>query len=271
MRAILAAAVLALSGCATTAHRTWARIPEGARYVAMGSSYAAGALIGPLAAGSPKRCGRTENNYPHLLAKEMGLDLADVSCGGATTAHILGPWSELAPQIDAVSADTRLVTVTIGGNDLGYVRNLMLSTCEGMPGRKIACPAFTWPTDADYQVLEQHLRQIAREVRRRAPQATLIFVDYLRVLPDSGSCPAIPLDERQTSTARGTFRRMADVTKAVAAAEGAMLLPAGRLSKGHDACSTSPWAAGHPGKPADWHPTAEGHAAIAKALAARLR
>lgn len=51
----------------------------------------------------------------------MGLNLVDVSCGGATTAHILGAWSELAPQIDAVTSDTKLVTVTIGGNDLNYV------------------------------------------------------------------------------------------------------------------------------------------------------
>ena len=275
MRAILAGAVLFLSGCTTTGHEPSSLLAPGARYVSMGSSYAAGAGIGPLVPDSPKRCGRTQNNYAHLLAARMGLDLDDVSCGGATTAHILGPWSELPPQIDAVTPDTRLVTVTIGGNDLNYVRNLMTGTCGRTPGMMPpagrACPPVKWPIASDYQALEQHLRQIAQEVRRRAPQTRLVFVDYVRIVPDAGGCADVPLDAAQMAAARETIRRMADVTKKAAGAEGALLLPVGQLSKGHEACSSDPWGAGHPGKPADWHPTAAGHEAIAKALAARLK
>jgi lysophospholipase L1-like esterase len=275
MRAILACAVLFLSGCTNNGHVTSSLLAPGARYVAMGSSYAAGAGIGPLVSGSIQRCGRTQNNYAHLLAARMGLDLDDVSCGGATTAHILGPWSELPPQIDAVTPDTRLVTVTIGGNDLNYVRNLMTSTCGRRPDMMLpagrACPTVVWPAASDYQALEQHLRQIAQEVRRRAPQARLVFVDYVRIVPNAGGCADVPLDEAQMVAARETFRRMAEVTKEAAGAEGAMLLPIGQLSKGHEACSNNPWGAGHPGKPAKWHPTAAGHEAIAEALAARLK
>jgi lysophospholipase L1-like esterase len=241
----------------------------------MGSSYAAGARIGPLVSDSPKRCGRTQNNYAHLLAAKMALDLVDVSCGGATTAHILGSWLELPAQIDAITPDTRLVTITIGGNDLNYVRNLMIATCgrvpDMMPSGGQACPPVEWPAESDYKALGRHLRQIAQEVRRRAPQARLIFVDYVRIVPDAGSCAEVPLDQVQITVARETLRRMAEVTKKVANVEGAILLPAGVLSKGHDACSNAPWGAGHPGKPADWHPTAAGHEAIAEALSARLK
>lgn len=275
MRAMLLAVIVALSACATTGREAAPTVPQGARYVAMGSSYAAGAGIGPLVAETPRRCGRTENNYPRLVAARMDLALVDVSCGGAMTAHILGPWSELPPQIDAVTPDTKLVTVTIGGNDLNYVRNLMMATCGRVPGMMPSggrpCPAFAWPSEADYRTLEGQLRQIAREVRRRAPEARLVFVDYLRILPDSGGCANIPLDEANMSAARETFRRLAEVTKNAAAAEGAMLLPAGQLSEGHDGCSGDPWATGTPGKPAAWHPTAAGHAAIAEALISRLR
>jgi lysophospholipase L1-like esterase len=250
-------------------------LAPGARYVAMGSSYAAGAGIGPLVPDSPKRCGRTQNNYAHLLAARRGLDLIDVSCGGATTAHILGPWSELPPQIDAVTPDTKLVTVTIGGNDVNYVRNLMTATCGRSPGTMPpmgrTCPSVVWPNESDYRALEKHLRQIAREVRQRAPQAMLVFVDYVRIVPDAGGCASVPLDATQLAAARETFRRMAEVTKAAASAEGAVLMPAGQLSKGHDACSSNSWGAGHPGNPMDWHPTVAGHEAIAQALAARLQ
>jgi lysophospholipase L1-like esterase len=274
MKELLAAGLLVLSGCATAGQKTSTIVQPGQRYVAMGSSYAAGAGIGPLVPATPPRCGRTQNNYAHLLAARMGLDLVDASCGGATTAHILGPWNELPPQLDAVTPDTRLVTLTIGGNDLNYVRNLMIATCGKAPGMMPsagrACPAPTWPLDSDYATLGEQLRQIAREVRRRAPQAKLVFVDYLRIVPEAGGCTGLPLDETQMAAARQAFSRMAEVTARSAAAEGAMLLSAGELSREHDACSATPWSAGHPGKPASWHPTAAGHAAIADALAELL-
>lgn len=276
MRA-LACAGLAylLSACATASHRDASLLRPRARYVAMGSSYAAGAKIGPLVPGSPERCGRSQNNYAHLLAARLGLDLVDVSCGGATTAHVLGRWLELPAQIDAVTADTRLVTVTIGGNDVNYVRNLMMATCgrtSGMqPSAGRSCPSVVWPGPADYATLERHLREIAREVRRRAPQAMLVFVEYLRVLPEGKGCAAVPLDAAQMVSARSALRRMAKATQRVAQSEGALLLPAGKLSRDHDACAGDPWAAGRPGRPADWHPTAAGHKAIAEALTAHLR
>lgn len=264
-----------LSGCATIEHKSSLALAPGARYVAMGSSYAAGAQIGTLAPDSPRRCGRTQNNYPHLVAAEMGLVLVDVSCGGATTAHILGPWSELPPQIDAVTPDTKLVTVTIGGNDLNYVGNLVTAACGRTPGitprSGRPCPPVDWPNESAYRGLEERLRQIAREVRQRAPQARLVFVGYVRIVPDAGSCADVPLAAAQSAAARKALRRMTEVMRRAASAEGAMLLSMEDLSRGHDACSTTPWSAGHPGKPADWHPTAAGHEAIAKALVARLK
>lgn len=274
VKAALVGIALSLSGCSTTAHHAHSALHADALYVAMGSSYAAGAGIGSQVGGSG-RCGRTENNYAHLVAAKLQLKLVDVSCGGATTAHILGPWLELPAQLDAITPDTKLVTLTIGGNDVGYTRNLRIAACGRTPkmappaGRE--CPPAVWPSASAYQLLEQQLRQIAREVRRRAPEARLVFIDYLRVLPESGSCSTVPLDGRPMAAAREAFRRMAAATKAAAIAEGAALLRAGELSKGHDSCSPDPWALGHPGKPADWHPTAAGHAAIAAALISLLR
>ena len=102
----------------------------------MGSSYAAGAGMGPLQQGSPERCLRTTNNYPSLLAKRLSLRLTDVSCGGATTTHLLSAWNELPAQLDAVTDATRLVTVTIGGNDINYMGALFGGSCRaGVPGR----------------------------------------------------------------------------------------------------------------------------------------
>ena len=257
--------LLALAGCATTSPHAVQPLQPGSRYVALGSSYAAGAGIGPIVPGTPQRCGQTVNNYPRLLAQRLGLELTDASCGGATSANILGSWGELPPQIAAVAPDTRLVTVTIGGNDVGYVRDLFRAMCRGA-----RCPAAPPVTDAGWATLERNMRQIAREVHKRAPRAKLVFVDYLRIIPDGTPCAAVPLTSEQAAHSREIFRRLASVTARVAKEEGAMLLPAGELSKAHDGCSSEPWAQASPAKAAPWHPTAAGHAGIADALAAQL-
>ncbi|HEX7743339.1 MAG TPA: SGNH/GDSL hydrolase family protein [Sphingobium sp.] len=264
--------MLALAGCATTTPSPQAPIPAGSRYVAMGSSYAAGAGIGPLTPDSPTRCGRTVNNYAHLLAARLRLDLADVSCGRAVTTNILAPWNELPAQIDAVTADARLVTVTIGGNDVNFVRDLFVTICtrkDAEAGRP--CRSMAEPTETLWSTLEQRLREIAREVKTRAPGARLIFVDYLKVIPDDSLCDTIPLGAEQAAKSRRTFSRLAALTAKVAKEEGADLLPAGMLSNGHEACSLQPWAVGFPVKEASpWHPTAAGHAAVADELAKML-
>src|SRR5580693_568311 len=101
-------------------------IEPGARYVAMGSSFAAGPGLKPRAPGSPRRAGRSAVNYAHLVADRLGLELTDVTYSGATTQDILAGAPGKPPQLDAVTADTRLVTLTAGGNDVGYVPRLVL-------------------------------------------------------------------------------------------------------------------------------------------------
>lgn len=273
---LIPAAALAFSACAENTGGHDLLLAPGSRYVAMGSSYAAGAKIGPQVPQSSDRCGRTENNYAHLLSARLGFSLVDVSCGGATSAHILAPWAELPAQIDALTPETRLVTITIGGNDINYVGNLLAAVCGESPtpahrSPKDACPPVVWPVKGEYRILEKKLRVVFRQIMQRAPHASLVVVDYLRLLPESGTCADLPLNEEHVSAARESFRRLSEATRMAAAAEGAMLLPAGKLSVGHDACSIDPWAAGIPGRPAAMHPTAAGHRAIADALALRLR
>lgn len=260
---------IATLGILATAQAASAKpaIPEGARYVAMGSSYAAGPGLGPNKAGTPARCTRTPANYPTLLAARLKLELIDVSCGGATTAHILGPWNELPPQIEAVTAETRLVTITIGGNDVSYVRNLATGMCKGP-----ACPAQLIPSEADWNKLEDNLRAIVRQVRQRAPRARLVFVDYISILPQGGACTAVPLDGDKLAVARDIYRRLAALTAKVARQGRADLVSAGQLSRRHTPCDPQPWSIGAPGSApgTPWHLNAAGMRAEADALARKL-
>jgi len=128
-----AALAIALAGCAAGPAPDVAPLAAKARYVAMGSSFAAGSGFGPIKPGTPQRCGRSTENYAAVLAAQLDLALIDVACGGSTTVHVLGPWNELPPQIDAVTAETALVTITIGGNDIGYVGYLLGQSCQRAP------------------------------------------------------------------------------------------------------------------------------------------
>lgn len=223
-----------------------------AQYVALGSSFAAGPGVGKRAVDSPVLCGQSAQNFAHILAHARHLTLLDRSCGGSTTAHILARSQFFqTPQINGVTPAARLVTVTTGGNDLGYLGGLWSASCAHDPGTvpwwlKGACkirPAE--PTAQKLRDLSAAMTQVAMEVHRRAPQATLVFVDYTTVLPDGAGCPdRLPLSETELASARRTAAALANVTENVAQANHALLVRASLLSHGHDVCSGKPWVFG---------------------------
>ena len=260
--------------------------PAGAKYVAMGSSYAAGTSLKAKAVDSPANCGQGTDSYPRQVARALGLRLVDRSCGGAVTRDVLlGGQYGLPPQIDAVDADTRLVTITIGGNDVRFVADLGLFSCrhrlQEVPeaGRQYSCVAAPdFSEEAAFAALEPNLREIAQKVRQRAPQARLLFIDYITVVPDAGTCADLALSEDEATALRSRARRLAALTARVAAENGADIIQASALSHGHDVCSKQPWAWGFvpnynpaTAQSVPFHPRLEGTTAIAQAILARLK
>lgn len=288
---IVAGSALLLAGCVSTGAPL-----EGGRYVAMGSSFAAGPGVTTPAETAENRCQRSSDNYAHQLARRRNLTLTDVSCGGATTAHIVGPWNELPAQVDALTADTALVTLTIGGNDVGYIGGLMAGSCRradpagetaaaqmcrGLRAMSRTAASGTGPSvvaapgEEAWRKLADGLDRIVAEVRRRAPQARLVFVDYPQILAAGASCERAPLDPEAAATARATAARLAQVTADAARRGGAELVSVAQLSRGHDACSGEPWVTGfvpagppEPGERrfAPYHPNLRGMSAAAEAL-----
>lgn len=268
IRLLALAAALALPACAAEHAAT----PHSDTYVAMGSSFAAGPGIAPMEQ-EGGLCRRSLANYPNLLAEKRGLRLIDASCGGATTANLLEPWGKIPAQVDALTRDTALVTVTIGGNDVGYIGGLMGAACRSgakdsaMSGRCIPSPE---ANEAAWQGLEQRLGRIAAEVRDRSPRARLIFVEYPAVVPQKGSCAKLGITAAEAGKARALAARLAALTAKVAKANGAQVLHADRLSRGHDVCAARPWMNGAvaraKGDGMVFHPNRAGMAAQAAAL-----
>ena len=177
-------------------------MPTG-RYVALGDSFVAGPLIPTtdLASG----CARSDHNYPSLVAKALDVKtFVDVSCSGATTSDLTGvqrPFEDarIPPQLSSVTADTTLVTLGIGGNDFDLFSTLV-RTCtqlrstdpQGSPcSRRLA----TSGPDLDSTVRRISTRVAAglRAIKEKAPDAEVVLVGYLRLVPDSGTCRTLPL------------------------------------------------------------------------------
>jgi len=251
------------------------------QYVAMGSSYAAGPGITPIVDGSPIRCARSTHNYAHVLASARKLSLVDVTCSGATTVDVLkGGQFGLPPQLDAVSAETQLITVTIGGNDVFFMANLIAMSCgpDTPAALRLLGGCVVRPDSlvaARFASLADSLRQIVAGARQRSPKARVVFVNYFTVLPDQGTCARVALTAQQADQMRAVAAHLADITRQVANQSQADLLDVATLSRAHNACSTDPWVLGaHREKGAlipAFHPTEQGMQAVGAALYGYLR
>jgi lysophospholipase L1-like esterase len=246
-----------------------------ADYVSLGSSFAAGPGIEPVESG---RCGRSRENYARLLAARLRLTLTDVSCSGATTAHILGAWNELSPQVDAVGPQTRLVTITIGGNDVNYIGAIIAASCRTLATRgQVAaerCPPER-SSPPDWPALARQLDAVIAAVRARSPGAHIVLIDYLALLPATGGCAAVPLGAVDYRMARDRARRLNRAIAAAAARNAVMLEAASRLSRRHHACARAPWMTGMVDARGTivrvpYHPNAQAMRALAQSLGTRL-
>jgi lysophospholipase L1-like esterase len=244
------------------------------RYVALGSSMAAGPGIRPGADGAPFRAGRSARNYPHLVADKLGLDLVDVTYSGATTDHVLRERQNGAPpQIEALDGSEDLVTVTIGGNDAGYVPLLFTA---GLPRLVRRLPILGGPIrerldpsarDRALVDVGESLKEIGRALRERSPGATVLFVDYLTLLPPAGT-PAPPLSDTDVALGRRVAETLERLTAEAAADTGCGLVRAAEASRDHHPWSAAPWTTKFglpvPGRPAPFHPNEAGMRAVAE-------
>jgi lysophospholipase L1-like esterase len=258
-----------------------ASIPAGSQYVAMGSSFGAGPGLTPRAPGSPRRAGRSDSNYAHLVARALGLDLHDVTYSGATTDDILRTSARGQPaQLDAVTPATRLVTLTAGGNDVGYLPRLTLASLPWplrlLPKVRAQIAGFGDPeaTDDRFAGVRCNLQAIVAGVRDRAPAARVLFVDYLTILPPAGEDTGPPPPAGIADWGRAIAARLAATTRAAADAADGEYVAASVASADHHAWSATPWTRRfhlslRGGAP--YHPNAAGMAAVADLVLATLR
>jgi len=278
--AVLTPIVLPAPGAAAAAH-TAANLDG--RYVAMGDSYAAGPGVPKLRVLSGL-CARSTNNYPSVVARELApRAFTDVSCTGAETKHMTRRQHNNPPQYDALKPDTRVVTLTIGGNDADFFE--ILATCavggvldrNGSPCRDKYTRGGGDALDARIATTMPKIGEALRGIRERAPQATVFLVGYPAVLPDSKDKCAmdIPLARGDVPYLNEKIQRFNQGLAAEAAANGAVFVDTYAPSVGHEACQASGvrWIEGiedvRGAIPV--HPNARGMAGMAEAVLAAIR
>jgi lysophospholipase L1-like esterase len=188
-------------------------------------------------------CLRSTSNYPHVLAAATGAQLTDVTCGGADTGDFFSPqYDGVPPQLDAVAADTDLVTMTIGGNDSGVFLNSIiqcgsagLSTAgQGSPCKDRYGSSFE---DTVRTTTYPALVNALRAVRTAAPDARVAILGYPWILPPSGGCfDRMPIAEGDVPYLRSLQATLNDAVERAAAATGATYVNMSKVSEGHDAC-----------------------------------
>ncbi|MGD0700324.1 MAG: SGNH/GDSL hydrolase family protein [Trebonia sp.] len=263
-------------------------------YVALGDSYTSGPDI-PDQTGATAGCDQSSSSYPYLVARSLRLKLTDVSCSSATIASLAAAQSTgdgtNPAQLSALSPATALVTLGIGGNDVGWVQ--IITRCTEMdlipaliPGRTASglTPCQDYYTAGGTNVIEQRTQSVARQlgealtrIRQRAPRARVYVVGYPDLFPAGGDAcaDALGLTKGDVAFLNDEELRFNGMLRQAAQAAKAGYINTYTPSEGHNACSApasrwiEPLIPDAPAAPL--HPNAAGEQGMADAVVGTIR
>ncbi len=218
--------------------------------VSLGDSYASG--VGTrsydTASGS---CYRSPYAYPVIAAARLGLDLAFAACSGARTSTVLNS------QLDGLAITTDYVTVTVGGNDVGFVD--VITSCAP-PWWASDCHGAIDEAEHEIRtVLPARLDRLYAAIRAAAPNASVVVVGYPRLFMGE-DCNAgtwfSPSEQRRLNAAADL---LAQTTAARASVAGFTYVDPRAAFTGHAVCDEVEWVNGlsHPVRES-YHPNRAG-------------
>jgi lysophospholipase L1-like esterase len=252
-------------------------------YVALGDSYSSAAGVQPFVPGSPPACSRSLLNYPHDIAAATGAEsFTDVTCSGARTSDFFTSQSAgVPPQLEAVTKNTKLVTMTIGGNDGGAFSGILQACVAASARSPFGNPCQqTYGTTFNDIVAGQtypNLVKALTAVHKKAPSATVVILGYPRVLPDTGvlACyPSMPIAMGDVPYVVDWAETLNSAVEKAAVETGSRFIDMSTSSLGHDACQLpgTRWIEplSNPINAFPVHPNATGEAAMAEQTLAQL-
>lgn len=265
------------------------------RYVALGDSFAAVGRIAPGAWGvGPVGCVRTDDAYPMVVARELGVGtFVNAACGGAVTDDLWAPDEGVPAQFDELTEGTDLVSLSVGGNDVGFgavilacavrtnfadpfkpaVDALTPSISEGFDSTTGCADVIDRQAGAALDELDTHLDEVYAEIAHRSPAARVVTTGYLGAIPEqdeiirhSPACePLMAATREERDKVRGFQDDLNDVVRSAAERNGAtVVIPD---EPGHSMCAPADTRRvdllGIETGAAPIHPTTGGHAHVA--------
>jgi lysophospholipase L1-like esterase len=279
---VLVATVIALAGFVTVGAPTAAAgSTRTLQYVALGDSYAAG--VGAPPYHPTDSCLQSKKGYPALLDRKARIDLLDrkaridlqvnATCPGATTTDVARiVESEESP----LNPETRLVTLTVGGNDLGLLQ--VLAACTAVPPTPTECQteinralALLAVTEGE-SVLGGSLTELYAGVADAAPNALIVVTGYRLLFELVQGDPNFDL---KAQINRATAALNLTIKTAVESAQddgvNIVYVDVTEQFKGHGIGSDDPFINGpDAGFPEAFHPNAAGYRAYADAISAAI-
>ncbi|MEO6998063.1 MAG: SGNH/GDSL hydrolase family protein [Terracoccus sp.] len=255
--ALLASGVTgaASASAAPAASQAWR---GGVVYDALGDSYASGYGVPPY----DGSCGRSASAYAEQLNGRMRIHLDDfVACAGATTTSLV-----TGGQLNALDAHTDLVTLTIGGNDIGW--SSAVAACLG--GTDPQCAAAVSATSSNISTkLPGLLDFVYTQVAQHAPNARVVVTGYPRLFsPKYGSYLGASAPEQRALNDGANL--LNKVIAKQARKHHFTFVDVTNRFQGHGVNAPTAWILG-PQDPAAFHPTLAGYRAYTAAVASSLR
>jgi hypothetical protein len=201
------------------------------KYVALGDSFSSGVGTGSYTLSSS--CRRGVFAYPWLVAQQRpNTALTFVACSGATTSSLL------ANQIDSVTDDTSIVTVTIGGNDIGF-SDLIVECTLANCGPELDSTRASLRT-----VLEPRLDTVYAAIRSRALSASVVVLGYPRLFSTASCLGTLGISATERAKANLLAEDIDTLSNERAGLAGVTYTSSLAKFTGHAVCSWSAWVNG---------------------------
>jgi lysophospholipase L1-like esterase len=211
-----------------------------------------------------------------------------LACSGAVTDNVLPSsaggirqeWTkgfrEPGPQLDSpfLDAATDLVTVTIGGNDVGFADILQFCAIDNCD-----TPGFRASLSQQIDQLQPRLVQVYAAIRQKAPNARILVLGYPELFPGYAkqqNCAALkPWQSNEQVMVNEKLSEFNRAIKAAADEASVEFIDVQQLFDGHEICTRNAWING-PSKSykinrkglddESFHPTLQGQQAYALAV-----
>ncbi len=227
------------AGCdrSSRAYATWVR-PRG--FTKPLYAIASGAV-------PPGRGGANTYGSGQSVRKSARVTWVTRACSGATTQNVLPASLGGVPQSgaggttqldNATLKNADLVTLTLGGNDVGYVE--VLTTCAI---GDCNTPAFEQQRAALIDSTEPKLEAVYRAIAAKAPRARILVLGYPQLFPADPArqaCPALGMFQGEQDMLRRLGVRLNATIATAAAHSGSRVqfVPVVSRFAGHEVCGS---------------------------------